>query len=113
MVMVTEQVMTDIEKLVYDWLVKHKIAFTFQSSLSGGRFELGGSVVDFILDNRNIAIRVLGEYWHRGVSKSGQDLIQREMLNELGYIVVDLWSTDIEDHLEQTMRLALQGREML
>ena len=108
-----EQIMTDIEEIVYNWLVKHKVAFIFQSSLAGGYYELGGSVVDFLLEERNIAIRVFGEYWHKGVAKTGADALQREMLTALGWTVVDLWSGDIEDHLEQAMRLALQGREML
>lgn len=106
-------IFTDIEEIVYNWLVKHKIVFTFQSSLSGGRYELGGSVVDFILDNRNIAIRVLGEYWHRGVAKEGSDLLQKENLSALGWVVIDLWSSDIENRLEETMIKALRGEEML
>ena len=106
-------IFTDIEEIVYNWLVKHKIVFTFQSSLSGGRYELGGSVVDFILDNRNIAIRVLGEYWHRGVAKEGSDLLQKENLSALGWTVVDLLEDDLKTKLEETMRLALLGQEVL
>ena len=58
-------VMSDIEKICYNWLVKHKITdFEFQSSLAGGRFELGGSVVDFTFPERSLAWRVHGDYWH-------------------------------------------------
>ena len=109
------QIASDIEIIVYNWLVRHKVAFSFQSSLSGGYYELGGSVVDFLLEERNIAIRVFGEYWHRGVEVSGRDLIQKENLSAMGLTVVDLWGDDLKDpaRLEQTMQLALLGQEML
>ena len=105
--------MTDIETIVYQWLTRRNIEFQFQTSLRGGFFALGGAVVDFLLDDLNIAIRVFGEYWHRGVTKEGSDILQREMLGELGWTVVDLWSDDIESKLEETMRLALMGQEVL
>ena len=106
-------IFTDIEEIVYNWLVKHKVVFTFQTSLSGGIYELGGAVVDFTLDDLNIAIRVFGEYWHKGVEKRGSDIIQRELLTELGYTVVDIWETDIKERLNETLTKALLGQEML
>ena len=107
-----EQPMSDIETIVYNYLVRHKIVFQFATSLAGGFYELGGAVVDFLVEP-NLAWRVMGEYYHRGVTKEGSDLIQREMLEGLGYIVVNIWGDDIKDRLEETMRLALQGEEML
>ena len=108
-----EQVMTDIEAVVVGWLNKKNIAFQFQTSLRGGFYQLGGAVVDILLPMRNLAWRIFGEYWHRGVEKEGSDILQREMLSELGWIVVDLWSDDIETRLEQTLTLALKGQEVL
>ena len=107
------QTATDIEQIVIDWLTERKIAFTFQTSLSGGLFELGGAVVDFTLDDLNIALRVQGVYYHRGVAVEGSDLIQREMLEAEGYIVVDLWGDDIKDRTEETLTKALRGEGML
>lgn len=107
------QVMTDLEEIVYDYLVRRKIPFQFQTSLAGGFYELGGAVIDFLLPDRQLAWRIMGEYWHRGVEKSGSDLIQKEMLENEGWTVVDLQEQDIRDRLEQTMRLALLGQEML
>ena len=107
------QIASEPELIVMGWLTRNKIIFTFQSWMAGGLYELGGSVVDFTLDELDIALRVMGEYWHRGISKSGQDLIQREMLISLGWTVVDLQEDDIRNRLEQTMRLAIQGKEML
>ena len=108
-----EQVMTDIEAVVVGWLTKRNIVFQFQTSLRGGFYQLGGAVVDILLPARGLAWRIFGEYWHRGVEKEGSDVLQREMLSELGYTTVDLWADDIENRLEETMRLALMGQEVL
>ena len=107
-----EQVYTDSEKIVADWLIRRGIPFQFQTSYAGGIYELGGSVIDFILPG-NIALRVHGEYWHRSVKSSGKDLIQKENLAAMGLIVVDVWSDDIEHRLDETMNKAIIGVEML
>lgn len=107
------QVASSIELIVIDWLTRRNIDFRFQTSLGGGFFELGGAVVDVLLTELRIAIRIQGGYWHRGVEKSGQDEIQREMLTALGWTVVDLWEDDLLDRLETTMQRALRGEEML
>ena len=108
----TTQAMSDIEAIVYDYLTKRGINFRFQTNLAGGWYSLGGAVVDFLVEP-NLAWRVMGEYYHRGVIPEGKDIIQKEMLTGLGYVVVDIWGDDIKDRLTQTMRLALQGQEML
>ncbi len=105
--------MSDLEAIVYSYLVKRKIGFQFQSSLMGGFYQLGGAVVDFLLPDRRLAWRVFGEYWHRGVEKEGSDIIQREMLTELGWVVVDILADDLQNRPNETLRLALQGVEML
>ena len=109
------QVASDIEIIVIEWLTKRNIDFQFQTSFSGGFFELGGAVVDFLLPELRLALRVQGEYFHKTVEKTGQDIIQKEMLSALGWTVVDLWESDLKDpaRLGQTMKLALQGQEML
>ena len=107
------EVMTDIEAIVYNWLVRRKIAFQFATSLRGGFYELGGAVVDFLLPERRLAWRVMGEYWHRGATPEGKDVIQRELLTGMGWTVVDLWGDDLENRLNETMRKALLGQEML
>jgi len=104
---------TDIELIVYNYLVRHKINFEFQTSLAGGIYSLGGSVVDFILPEYRIGLRVMGEYWHRGVAKSGTDLIQKERLQAMGLTIVDLQEDDIKERLTETMVKALRGEEML
>ena len=108
----TTLVRTDLEELVYNWLVKRNIPFTFQSSLAGGYFQLGGAVVDFIVEP-NLAWRIFGEYWHSGVEKTGSDIIQKEQLTTLGYTVIDLWEDNLRNRLDETLRLALEGQEMI
>ena len=108
-----EEPYTDIERIVLNWLNRHKIVYQFATSLRGGFYELGGAVVDFILPERRLAWRVQGTYWHRGVIPEGKDVIQRELLAELGYTVVDLWEQNIHNRLEETMMKALRGEEML
>ena len=106
-----EQPMSDLEALVYNFLVRRNIPFDFQTSLAGGFYSLGGAVVDFIIGD--LAWRVMGEYFHKGVEKTGSDIIQREQLMAMGYTVVDLLADDLENRLNETLTLALQGQEML
>ncbi len=73
-----QQVMTDIEAICVAWLNRRGINFDFQTSLAGGRFELGGSIVDILIPELDLAWRVQGRYWHTGVAKKGMDDIQRE-----------------------------------
>lgn len=107
------RVATDIELIVLQWLDKRKINYQFQTSLAGGIYELGGSVIDILIPDRMLGWRIFGEYWHRGVSVEGRDLIQKENLSAMGITVVDIWSSDIENRLEETMTKALRGEEML
>ena len=106
-----EQPMSDLEALVYNFLVRRNIPFDFQTSLAGGFYSLGGAVVDFIIGD--LAWRVMGEYFHKGIEKTGSDIIQREQLMAMGYTVVDLLADDLENRLNETLTLALQGQEML
>lgn len=107
------QPMTDIEAIIYNYLTRRKIPFEFQTSLAGGFYELGGSVIDFLFPERGLAWRIFGEYWHKGVQKTGADIIQKENLAAMGLVVVDIWSSDIESRLDETLSKALQGIEML
>ena len=54
------------ERILYAFLVKlgfqPGVDFTAQSSLEGGRLELGGLVADFLFFNMRLIIRVQGPY---------------------------------------------------
>ena len=78
-----------------------------------GAGELGSATVDFILTARNIALRVMGTFWHSGLETNARDLLGREKLTEAGYTVVDVWEDDINRNLDAVMELAIQGQEML
>jgi len=103
---------SDLEIIVIRWLEKNKIEYKFQTSLMGGFYELGGAVVDFIIEDGNLAWRVMGEYYHLQVDIRGHDAIQREMLTAMGFIVVDIFGEDLKNRLDETLTRALRGEEM-
>lgn len=109
----TTQIASDIELIVMRWLDRRGIQYSFQTSFSGGFYQLGGAVVDFLIRDRMLAWRVMGEYYHQGVTKKGSDILQREMLGELGWTVVDLLGDDVKDRTDETLSLALEGQEVL
>lgn len=85
------------ERIVYKELLKRKIYFSFQSSMEGGRQELGGMVVDFIIPERRIALRVQGTIWHTGPEAEARDLVHKAVLENEGYTVLDLWDWQVRD----------------
>jgi len=110
------QIASDIEQIVLDWLEKKGIFdYQFQSSQMGGYFELGGSVVDFLFPERELAWRVQGDYWHRQVANIGRDMIQKEMLSAEGWTIVDIWGSTLDTpaRINETLTKALQGEEVL
>ena len=111
--MMADIIATQIELIVYNYLTAKKIPFEFQSSQMGGWYSLGGSVIDFLLPDLRLAFRVQGEYYHKGVAKTGSDIIQKERLSAMGLTVVDLYENDLLNRPDETMRLALQGEEVL
>ena len=85
------------------------VHFSFQSSLLGGRLELGGMVADFKFLDRPLILRVMGEYWHRPWDRMGggkSDEEQRLVLEQYGWTVLDMSEHDIldRDWLEDFMR---------
>ena len=109
------QIASDIEIIVMQWLDKRKIQYVFQAAIAGGFFELGGAVVDFLLEDMMMAWRVHGEYWHRGVAPEARDMVQKELLAGLGYTTVDIWGDDLLDPAkrEGVLLKALRGEEAL
>ena len=110
--MTTEVIMSSLERLVYNWLTERGIIFDFQSSLIGGRVEFGGAVVDFVLIEEGVILRIHGEYWHTGIIQEAKDREQRTMLENIGYRVVDLQEQDLTTNLDAVMNKAIMGDEM-
>ena len=71
--------------------------YTFQVNLFGGRMELGGVVLDFLVDTVPLPtpLWVHGEYWHTGEARE-KDLLQQAMVeDEMGHQLmpaIELWS---------------------
>ena len=82
------------ERIVYKYLLfplrfKVGIDFTFQSSLQGGRIELGGIVADFLFERIRLILRVQGPT-HKEHLRFRKDEEQRLALEGWGYRVLDL-----------------------
>ena len=79
-----------------------------------GIAEAGSATIDFILTERNIVLRVMGSYWHSGLKAEARDDFGKEQLINRGYQVVDLWEERLDDdNIDNTMRLALEGIEVI
>lgn len=70
--------------------------FLYQASFDGGRQQLGGTVVDFLLHARLLVIRVQGTYWHyeRGMLIVNQDEFLKNAIESKGYVVIDIDDKD-------------------
>ena len=79
--------------------------FDFQSSLQGGRLELGGIVSDFLFPEQRIIVNVQGPT-HDRFWVGAKDKEQRGILEEMGYTVWDIQDDEIYDEfvLEDWLR---------
>ncbi len=84
------------ERILYRRLTQLRIYFDFQSSLQGGRMELGGMVADFILPDHMYVLRVQGPT-HQGPDRFRKDEEQRLILEAMGYTVFDVEDKIIYD----------------
>ena len=106
--------LSSLEKKVHDWLTKNDILFSTQETMFGLASEVGSAVVDFIIGDRNLVLRVMGSYWHSSIESKARDEFGKEQLLNAGYQVVDLWESDLtDDKITHTLRLALEGQEIL
>lgn len=100
-------VLTAIMKMVPE------VDFSYQSPLLGGRQELGGYVVDFVIYNPpGIALNPLGEYDHYqrlGHAGNGRDLFSRVALLHYGIRLIFIDEADLRRAPEEYVRLALRG----
>ena len=97
------------ERITYQWLVDAafvpEIDFSFQSSLEGGRLELGGIVVDFLFSRLRLVLQVQGPT-HTQWLRVRKDEEQRSLLESMGYSCeyVDEATIYDEPKFEQEMR---------
>ena len=106
--------LSTLEKKVWDWLTKNNIPFETEVQMLAPAREVGSAIVDFRIPNRNLIIRVMGSYWHSGLTAKTRDEFTKEQLMNQGYTVVDIWEENLtKDKIDRTMRLALEGQEVL
>jgi very-short-patch-repair endonuclease len=106
--------LSSLEKKVYDWLTKNNIPFGTQEPMFGVAGELGSAIVDFVIPDRILVLRVMGAYYHSTLESKARDEFGKEQLINRGYLVVDLLERNLtDDKIENTMKLALQGQEVL
>lgn len=107
------------ERIMYKYLTEkmHFISgvdFDFQSSLSGGRLELGGLVVDFLFEMMRLILQVDGptHIKHRQMRKDEE---QEDILASMGYTVYRFSLPEIydvatfEDKIHRIFNLASSG----
>jgi len=85
------------ERLVHAWLTKHGIPFSYQYALLGGHVP-GGAIVDFVIRLRSpfVILRIMGYYWHhKSPATQINDDLQLESLEDLGYVVEDIWDYEV------------------
>jgi len=98
------------ERMVATTLTKLGIDYTFQQRYLGGRTVKGGVVADFTLFGLGIIISVLGEYYHYGMDRTGQDLMQRTaLLSQQNLLTIFLDESDIMDDADFYVREAIRG----
>lgn len=93
------------ERIVWKWLIDQDYSFVGQYAESGGNLVVGGSVVDFVvydIAGKPTALRVMGDYWHgpKFPTRQARDDEQFYRLVSMGYVVVDLWESDIYQAVE-------------
>lgn len=106
------------EYQVFRWLERHMgwrntVEFQYLDYLPGVSVERGDQQVDFTTATF-LAFAVDGIHWHleQGAQQRARDLMNKWVLEGLGYTVVTLLDVDLNDRLEATMRAAMQGLEM-
>jgi len=85
------------ERIMYKELERRRLDMSFQSSMLGGRQQLGGIVADFILPFYKIIIQIDGVLWHTGIDAEARDAHQRLTLESMGYTVLRIWDWECYD----------------
>lgn len=117
---------TQPEWWAYQWLIRRglreNIDFHYQVTLSGGRRQLFGNIVDFIISSPIVPAimmvwRIQGYYWHlaQGHEVIANDLASRLRLEQHGWLVIDILDKDLEDpqQRDDVLSNALIGIETL
>ena len=93
---------------------REEVDFSFQSSMLGGRLELGGAVVDFLFYNPpGLGINIQGIYWHYGFGgeRKAHDMMVRRSLEAQGIHMVYIDEDAILRNPLHYTQEALAGRD--
>lgn len=89
------------ERIFYQVLVNYglipDIDFSFQTSMLGGRMELGGLVADFIFPVVGVIVQVQSMWHNLSLEFKVRDQDQAAVLQSMGYVVFEIWPNTIED----------------
>jgi very-short-patch-repair endonuclease len=81
------------ERIVYKMALTHRHVpgadFTFQSSMDGGRMEMGGIVVDFMWPRQKLIVQLQGPT-HKTTIREAKDAEQAGILESMGYTILYL-----------------------
>ena len=101
------------ERIIWKYLVdivrwQPEVHFSFQSSLDGGRSELGGLVADFIIFHLRLILNPLGPT-HTDFLRKAKDEENRQTYAEMGYVQEEIWEKDVynEQYFEGWIRRVL------
>lgn len=98
-----------VESRMAKALTRRGIAWIPQVSVAGGRAIAGGSVVDFVLPQHGIYIRVQGDYWHGTTEAKAKDDLQKTLIEgearRRGQTirVVDIWENEIMRNADRAL----------
>ena len=83
--------------------------FAYQRIDKGGRNFIGGFIIDFVIVDRvpNIAIEILGDYWHQAYEKAA-DLERQLTVTRAGYIYHEIWEHDIYESDEKLENILIE-----
>ena len=101
------------ERIMFRWLTDQAhwvegVQFSFQSSLDGGRQEMGGLVADFMIFHLRIVLNPLGPT-HDAFLRQAKDEENRQTYAEFGYTQFEIPEQKVYDELyfEEWMRKVL------
>jgi hypothetical protein len=110
---------TTPELIVYLWLQQRGYEFEFQVQVNGGRRDVGGSVIDFVVRaGKDWALRIQGSFWHTGYEKEASDNLRKQQIigSYAGKYqidgVVDVQEEDLYKDRETVLTLALSGYQL-
>ena len=98
------------EWAIFYTLSKMGINFNYQESFLGGRQQMGGLIVDFMIPDYNLAINVQSTYYHYiGVEMRAHDAMVRASVESRGIRLIYIDEEDALRNPEYYIQQAIAG----